>query len=70
MLAMVPHAGKSGMLAVRLVHSLPPSLVNCTCPSLVPTQIIPACNGDSSIAKSVDPSKVIKLSTATPPELC
>src|SRR5262245_8611448 len=45
----VPYCGRFGMFFVTFVHVLPPSRVTCTRPSFVPTQISPACFGDSAI---------------------
>ena len=42
----------------------------CNWPSLLPTQSIPCFIGDSVIANNTDPSNVIRLSIAIPPELC
>ncbi len=62
--------GGSFMAAVTSVHVAPASLVMCTRPSFDPTQITPFCTGDSAMANSVAPSKVIRLSVEVPPELC
>jgi len=50
MLPTVPHGGRFGMFFATFVQLLPPSRVTWTRPSLVPTQITPACFGDSAIA--------------------
>src|SRR5574342_242720 len=70
MLVTFPHGGRVGMLAVTFVHVVPPSCVTCTRPSLDPVQITPSFTGDSAMANSVAPSKVMRLSVVTPPELC
>src|SRR5690349_2879564 len=63
------HEGSFGMPAT-LTHVAPASRVTCTRPSFEPTQITPACTGDSAMANRVAPSNVIRLSVVTPPELC
>jgi hypothetical protein len=57
-------------LSVTFVQLAPPSRVIWIWPSLVPTQITPSSTGDSLIEKIREPSYVIRLSVATPPELC
>src|SRR5690348_12944515 len=64
------HGGSFGMPAVTLTHVAPASRETCTRPSFEPTQITPACTGDSAMANRVAPSNVIRLSVVTPPELC
>src|SRR5438445_116993 len=59
----VPHGGRFGMFFVTLVHVFPASRVTCTSPSLVPTQMTPACFGDSAIAW-------MTLPYSTPPIEC
>jgi hypothetical protein len=49
MLLTVPYCGRLGMFFVTFVQFLPPSRVSCTRPSLVPTQMSPACFGDSAM---------------------
>src|SRR5216684_6296948 len=70
MLVIFPHGGSLGMFPVTSVQDAPPSRVMCTRPSFDPTQITPACRGDSAMANRVAPSKVMRLSVVTPPELC
>src|SRR6056297_3444345 len=56
------------MFAVTLVQLAPPSFVSCTCPSLLPVHINPGSNLDSVMLNNTEPSKVMRLSTAMPPE--
>ena len=58
------------MLGVTLLQCAPPSRVTCTRPSFDPVQITPASSGDSAMASRFAPSKVMRLSVETPPELC
>src|SRR3954468_12501076 len=66
----VPHGGRLGMFFVTFVQLLPASRVTCTRPSLVPTQMTPACFGDSAIAWMTPPYSTPMLSGVRPPELC
>jgi len=68
MLLTVPHCGRFGMCFVTLDQFLPPSRVNWTRPSLVPTQISPFSFGDSAIAKIVEKYSTPILSPVSPPE--
>src|SRR5690349_17761657 len=43
---MRPHCGRFGMLPVTLDQVAPPSLVTCTTPSSVPTQMILGSSGE------------------------
>jgi len=61
--------GGSFIAGVTSAQAAPASLVMCTRPSFDPTQITPFCTGDSAMANSVAPSKVIRLSVDVPPEL-
>src|SRR5437870_12072845 len=70
MLPTVPHGGRFVMFFVTFVHVFPPSRVTCTRPSLVPTQITPACFGDSAIAWITSAYSTPMLSGVNPPELC
>src|SRR5216683_2110333 len=70
MLVIFPQGASLGMFPVTSVQDAPPSRVRCTRPSFDPTQITPACRGDSAMANRVAPSKVMRLSVVTPPELC
>ena len=70
MFTIFDHAGSLAMLGVTSVQCAPPSRVTCTRPSFDPVQITPGSSGDSAMASSVAPSKVMRLSVDTPPELC
>src|SRR5215470_18705093 len=65
----VPHSGKLGIFLVTLVQFLPPSRVNCSRPSLVPAQMIPASLGDSAMANTTPAYSTPMLSGVRPPEL-
>src|SRR4029077_3700075 len=69
MLRTEPHGGRLGMFFVRLVQVRPLSRVSCTCPSFVPTQIIPLCTGDSAIPYTTPAYSTPMLSGVRPPEL-
>ena len=66
----VPQGGRPGRFFVTLVQVFPASRVRLICPSLLPVQMSPFSSGDSAIAKSVEPSNVIRLSVVMPPEFC
>src|SRR5260370_17237716 len=70
MFEILPQGGSFGIAPVTSLHVAPASRVRCTSPSFEPAHKTPACTGDSAIANRVAPSKVIKLSVVTPPELC
>src|SRR5919201_2001143 len=70
MLPTVPHGGGLGMFFVTFVQLLPLSRVSCTCPSLVPAQIVPFTRGDSAIAITVPAYSTPMLSRVRPPENC
>ena len=63
----VPHGGMS-ILSVTFSHDRPPFFERLTWPSLLPTHSKPCFIGDSVIANNTEPSNVIKLSIAIPPE--
>src|SRR5215813_10247773 len=69
MLENVHHSGRLGILLVKLVQIFPPSLVNCSSPSLVPAQITPASLGDSAMANTTPAYSTPMLSGVRPPEL-
>src|SRR6185503_12687788 len=60
--------GKPLMFAVRFFQVFPPSRVNCTFPSSVPTQIKFESLGDSQIEKIVVCISADELSTVIPPD--
>src|SRR6266851_2153497 len=70
MFEILPHGGSFGIAPVTSLHVAPPSRVRCTSPSFEPAHRTPACRGDSAMANRVAPSKVMRLSVVTPPELC
>src|SRR5262245_50961464 len=61
-------AGRSLVLAVRLLQLLPALRESWTLPSSVPTQITFASRGDSLIAKIVVCISADELSTVMPPD--
>ena len=60
---------EQGADLVRLLQVVLLSRVNCTCPSLVPTQIIPFSMGDSAMPKTTPAYSTPMLSPVRPPEL-
>jgi hypothetical protein len=60
--------GRPGTFFTTFVQFAPPSLVSCTLPSSVPTQIVFASRGLSEIEKIVVCISAAELSTVIPPD--